>query len=341
MIHSLKNFFWKTAYPSYQLNSALDQPGYSILVPFPGDLFCYLESALLCLHTQQLDGLVETLLIPDFSSAACSEKIAKARKEYPNLNIVEVKLHLLDRAIVQCTRNPGHIYWLQLLRGIEATKSTHFFLHDADCFLLKPNFFESQWKLLQEKGFQVLGVSPAWDKWFKEQNYDYLVATWEMLAEKKWWTSFPPWLHHGHVYPIRGVPHVCDVTFIAQTMTDSDKIGLHSQEEAFLHFNYVISTYRWFEKSKNSFEDDHFRLLLTRLLHDCLCPEQVCKIPPLSVLKEGWRDAHAPVTYRDEKTKQYFPEFKTKMAQLTDSMLYPKNFREHLSELLEEFHTNL
>src|SRR5438105_5910705 len=102
----------------------------------------------------------------------------------------------------------------------------------------------------------------------------------------------------GHHDTLDGKQHEFDITLWPQCKTSPQRIGLYTEEKEFVHFNYVICTYRWFQQSKGSYEDEYFRLLLIRLLIDAYdCSEEPYELPSLIDMIRGLKDGSNRVTY--------------------------------------------
>jgi hypothetical protein len=195
-------------------------------------------------------------------------------------------------------------------------------LHDADLFVSAPGFFDSQYEWCVRDRLACLGVGPAWDSWYRANGLGHVTATWEIMFELDWLRGFKPWQHRAHKGTIRGEAHVFDTMFLPQCMTDPGRIARHERWVDFVHFNYVICTYRHFQNSHGPFEDDYFRILLLRLLIDAFDPgDWGYDAPPLHELVRGLDDPSRRVTYRTDETAGHYAEFRGKMQSLLDSTL--------------------
>jgi len=226
---------------------------------------------------------------------------------------------LIDRTVARRLNNGGHNHFLQLKNGVEASRTTHVLLHDADLFIVAPDFLKSHYEACVARQLACIGVSPAWDAWYRANGYGHVTATWELLFEVAWAQQFPPHAHHGHQGVINGVAHEFDTTFLPQCQTPAERIGRHEKEWDFVHFNYVICTYREFQKSVRRFEDTNFRVLLVRLLIDaCDRSGWVYDAPPISELAMGLRNPSRRVTYTKQETKRNYPEFRLKLKEMLE-----------------------
>ncbi len=317
-----KGKLWKWFYDKWGKTLSEPVPGYTILLPVPGDLPVFLKIALEVCATQDSEHLVETMIIPDRLTSGLPELIETWKKDYLSSPVRLVNLKSLEQIITRYQNNPGTNHWLQLITGVEAARTTHVLLHDADLFIPEPNFLKLHYQTCVEKNYSCLGLSPVWDSWYQEQGINHLTATWEILFDTAWLRSFQPWQHRGHDDLLDGKWHTFDTTLWPQCQTLPERVGRHQQEWGFIHFNYVISTYRWFQKSKGPFEDQYFRLLLVRLLIDAYDRSGwVYEVPTLAGLVEGLNDSSNRVTYIQEQTRQKYPEFRLKLQRLIDSGL--------------------
>lgn len=241
-------------------------PGYSLLVPVPGDLPVFLELALAVLGTQNAHHRVETLVIPDRVTKAMSQVVEAHVPDWSG-PLGLVPLPMPERVILPKMRNPSRNHGVQFIEGVTRSKGDYIVLHDADLFILEPDVLDEHYRVTKERDLHVCGVSPVWDDWFAERGL-HLAATWELCARRDWLRSFPPHLHMGHTAELFGEQHVFDTTLHAQALTDPQRVAVIDRSDEIVHFNYVISTYRHFERSTDDFLDDRFRLLLIRIFID-------------------------------------------------------------------------
>jgi hypothetical protein len=300
------------------------ESGYTVLLPVPADLPVFLKIAMTIVARQDAQHRRETLVLPDASSsaslAAFRAVFDHATAAWPgDQRIRTVPLGPLARAMAQRQKNPGLNHWLQFVYGVSACRTTHALLHDADLFLSDPGFIETQYQRALSTRAACVGISPVWDAWYAENGYAHLVATWEMLFDTGWARSFDPWEHRGHEGIVGGKRHIFDTTLLPQCRTPASRIVLIPPQKEFTHFNYVISTYRWFQKSQGPFEDEHYRLLLVRLLIDAVDDSGwAYALPPLSELARGLTDASARITYSAPATAEHYDEFRAKLERLID-----------------------
>lgn len=287
--------YWSARFDAWP-PAAPAQDGYTLLVPVPGDLPVFLELALTVLGLQHAEDRVETIVIPDKMTPAMREIVAQHRPGWQGA------LHLLDlplpeRHLLPLMKNPSRNHGVQLIAGIGASRGTHVVFHDADLFLIEPDALDAHWAAAREADLLACGISPVWDPWYAEKGLHHLTATWELVAQRDWLRSFPPHLHMGHTAEVLGQEHVFDTTLHAQAVSDPTRIRTHDRSDAIVHFNYVISTYRHFQRSSGPFADDRFRLLLIRLFVDLFSSRAVAELPTLPELASGLTDAEARVRY--------------------------------------------
>ena len=294
--------------------------GYTALLPIPGDLPVFLKIALEVFATQDSEGLVETLVIPDRKVSGFTECFDKWKTKFDISSIRLINPNPIEQLIARYQNNPHNNHWLQIIRGINASVSTHALLHDADLFITKDDFMKTHYQTCVKRNLMCLGVSPVWDLWYEEQGIDHLTATWEIMFDISWARQFQPWEHRGHNGVVNGKAHTFDTMLYPQCQTKPDQIARHKQEWGFIHFNYVICTYRWFQKSNAPFEDDYFRILLIRLLINAFDPsEWSYSVPTLDVLEKGITDKSNRVTYCSKDTAKHYSEFRFKLEKLITS----------------------
>ncbi|MDZ4859897.1 MAG: hypothetical protein SGI88_13040 [Candidatus Hydrogenedentes bacterium] len=311
--------FWTAMYGKWRSAKVARAPGYSILMMVPGDLPVFLDLALDVCGAQDLTHCAEILVIPDRPLPEFRKRFAACAEERPNLPLRFVKLPLIDRMVTKRMNHPHHNYFLQVKNGIDASRTSHVLLHDADLFIVEPHFLKTHYELCVEGKFACMGLSPVWDQWFRDNGYPWVTATWELLIDVAWAQQFPPHKHHGHRDVLNGVAHDFDATLLPQCLTPPERIGRHQEDWGFVHFNYVISTYRWFQRSGRRFEDTNFRVLLVRLLIDaCDRSGWEYEAPPIGDLVKGLRDPSRRVTFTKQETRKNYPEFRAKLGELLE-----------------------
>ena len=293
-------------------------PGYTVLIPCPGDLPVFLKIALDVCASQDDVHRVETLVVPDIWTPALSELLAGWAREYAVPSVRLVRLRPTDQLLVRHLAHPHVNYWLQVVRGVEATCSSHVLLHDVDLFVTDPRLFEAHYRACLARDLACLGVDRPWDGWYEAHGITHVVSTWELICETSWFRSFTPLDHRGHDRAIDGHLHAFDITFWPQYQTDPARIGLHDVAGSFIHLNHLICAYRWFQRRVGPFEDRHFRLLLIRLLADAYDPGgHACgEVPQLAELIDGITDGSRRVTYPRTICKDNYAGFRSKLQRL-------------------------
>ena len=320
-------------------NKPISQPisGYTALLPVPGDLPVFTQIALDVFSRQNPQHLVEILVVPDQLTPRFLELIKHWSQSFSTVPVRVVDPSFPAKLLLW-NRNPHVNYWVQLVSGSNAVRTTHALLHDADLFITEPDFAKNHYESCAQKQLACLGASPVWDRWYQEHGLEHLVSTWEMMFSVEWLRSFQPLEHIGHEGVIAGKRHVFDVTLYPQCQTPPDRIDRHTQEWGFIHFNYVIGTYRFFLASKSPFEDEFFRILLIRLLIDaCDSSDWNYEVPVLSELSQGLSEPANRVTYLQEKTRSHYKNFRLKLQQLINSGLLSTQKAANLSEAVRPF----
>ena len=329
---------WKWFYSTWQPSPLNPKPGFTLLLPVPGDLPVFLKIALEVCNAQNNGHLIETLVIPDNTTHRFAELFQAWSSSYQASPLKLIRFQPVEQWVAKQQNNPGTNHWLQLVRGVEAAQTTHALLHDADLFITNRDFMKTHYELCTQENLACLGVSPVWDKWYQSQGINHLAATWEMMFEIGWLRSFQPWQHRGHDNYLFGEKHTFDTTLWPQCHTSPEKIGQHQENLGFVHFNYVISTYRWFQRSQGRFEDVNCRILLIRLLIDAYDrSDWPYGVPSLDELVKGLSNPDSRVTYTKPETRQKYREFRSKFQALLDSDLLRDDQLEILSNGIQPF----
>ena len=267
----LKSDFWRVRFARWGRRPP-QVPGYTLLVPVPGDLPVFLDLALAVCRLQTAEHRIATLVLPDAPSEALKQPVAEAAPTWPG-RLEYTELPAIDRLVLPRLRDPGRNHGAQLIRGVTRSHSTHVVLHDADLFLMDERVHDDEYAQALERDLDALGVSPPWDPWYAARGRD-LAATWELCARVDWLRATPPHRHLGHDAAVDGEVHTFDTTFWAQLHTPAERIAVgDGLSDRLVHFNYVISTYRRFQRSQGAFHDDAFRLLLIRIFSELFARE--------------------------------------------------------------------
>jgi hypothetical protein len=285
---SLGARYWRTRLARWP-RERRDRPreaGYTLLVPVPGDLPVFLELALAVLRTQSSTHRVSTIVIPDQMTPAMHDIVTSHRSGWEGpLDLVE--LPRPERWILPRLKSASRNHGVQFLTGVRAARSSHVILHDADLFLLASTTLDEQYEACRDRGLACLGVSPVWDDWYAAHGR-HLAATWELCSEVDWIRSFAPYLHIGHDGELWGERHTFDTTLHPQALTKPDSIAVNEANRSIVHFNYVISTYRLFQRHGPGMLDDRFRLLLIRVFVDLFATDSTAyQLPTMAEMADG------------------------------------------------------
>ena len=315
--------YWRFRLARWNQPPARLDPGYTLLLPVPGDIPVFLELALKVCARQSARHRCRTLVIPDRPSAAITELVEKARPAWDgDLDIA--LLPLPERWFLPYLRSGSRNHGLQVVEGISASSTTHVIFHDADLFLLDGELLDQQYEACRDRQLDCIGVSPVWDAWYESKGLR-LAATWEMVASVPWLRSFPPYRQIGHDGELLGEMHTIDTTLYAQALTPAARVDWVDRSPDFVHFNYVITAYRHFQRHGGGFVDDHFRLLLialfVHLFSDGAPPPG---LPTLAELASRIDDPAAPVRYvRDESHASGWREFRAQLNRMLGAEYVP------------------
>lgn len=299
------------------------RPGYTLLLPVPGDIPVFLELALQVCAWQQAAHRVTTLVIPDRPSPAIERIVEKARPDWPGpLDIALIPRP--ERWVLPYMNSGSRNHGLQVVAGVSSSRSSHVVLHDADLFILDPSLHDSQYVDCRARHLACLGVGPVWDGWFREKGLR-LTATWEMVAAVDWLRRFPPHRHIGHDDDLLGEPHTFDTTLFAQACTPPGEVDWVDRGADFVHFNYVISTYRHFQRQGTGFVDANFRLLLIAFfVHLFSHGPPPSGLPSLAELAQRLGDPAAPVQYASgAEAAERWHDFRHRLDQMLSAPYVP------------------
>jgi hypothetical protein len=317
---NLKEAFWRQLYPQWDKTEVARVPGYTIVIPVPGDLPVFLKIALEVCDKQDPAHLCEILVIPDQLPNAFRECFADWSNAYTARPVRLVHLRAWERWKTRVRPNGMVTHWLQVIRGIQAVRTNHALLHDADLFILEPRFMRTLYDTCVERELACFGVSAIDDPWYGEQGFHHLTTTWELLFRVDWFMRFPPWQHRAHVNSLNGIKHNFDTTLFPQCQTSPQLIARAEEEAGFIHLKHLIATYRYFQKSKPPYEDGFFRLLFVRLLNDAYALSSAeDALPSLKELIRGTHDSTARVTFLRPETRAHYPDFRAKLERLLAS----------------------
>lgn len=263
----MKKTLWKYLYRDWENRGEALIPGYTVLLTVPGDMPFLSTLALQACRAQKDINMHELLLIPDHMPLKLKpfyERIVNDKADVPSRL---VKMSALDYFTAKVCGNSQR-HWIQLFNGTKLARTTSLLFHDSDLFPDNDSFFANLYLDATNNDYDVFGVSEVWDSWYRENGYSHVTATWEAMVSNKWLHSFPPYQHRGQNASVDGKQHEFDTILLTQCLTSPKRIGFYPKEEGFVHFNYVVSTYRNFQKTKGSFLDYGYKLLLLRLLID-------------------------------------------------------------------------
>lgn len=308
-------WLWEALLPAWRPRGAVRE-GYSLLLPVPGDLPGFAQLALDVCARQDPTGRVETLLLPDVPSEPIREVAEANRDRWSDLRYVTPPQRV--QAVLRRLNDPGRFHGVQLVTAVQSSRASHVILHDADAIAIDPDFFARLFAEALSTGAAATGVQEYWDADLR-QRLPHLVATWELCASTAWLRSVRPRRHLGHVTKTAWGDQLMDTTIFAQARTDPNDIGRLSSAGEFVHFNYVVSTFRHFQNwlrspDTPSFEDDRFLLLFIRVISDAL-QQPATDLPSLEALTGAPRGV-GPVALPMPSTasSQSFAVFRTSLT---------------------------
>lgn len=333
----LKNALWWLAYGRWPAPAAA-VPGYTLLLTVPPDLPVFLHLAIEVCRQQDLTHLVETIVVPDRFDRGFRQHFQAATATWPEGRLRLCEPTLLDRAVRPLLRKPSLIHWLQLVAGVRTLRSTHAVLHDVDLFMLEPAFLRSLFETCRDGRLACVGSAPAPASapWARLPGFAHVVTLWELTFSAAWMREGPPTAMRPQNATLPQGKFWFETSLLAQARTDPRRIVRHRPAEL-VHFGWVIGGYRTFQRSRGSFEDDQFRLLLIRLLVDTFGPRHESgELPLYAALVRGLSDPAAPVHYGAAARTNY-PAFRREIERLLRSDLFSTDRKSTLCRGLEAY----
>jgi hypothetical protein len=330
---TLGSRYWRKRLANWGGDSQV-HAGYTLLVPVPGDLPVFLDLALAACRHQSSDHRDSTIVLPDRPSPTIDRIVERYSGDWPD-DLSVVLLPLPERWFLPLLKSGSRNHGLQVITGVEAAVSTHIILHDADLIPGEVGLHEAQYASCVERSLCCLGLTGVWDPWYEQKGLA-LAATWELCARVDWFRSFAPHLHMGHLGEMFGEEHVFDTTLFPQASTEKTKISGGSGDENFVHFNYVISAYRLFQRHGVGYLDDRFRILFIAILVELFSSsEQEALLPSLERMAGELGSGSAVLTHPGpDSGRDSYGEFRQKLEKLFDITWVPPerldNVKRHL-----------
>jgi len=314
LIKLMKLTVTRFLFSSWQSTSIDQRHGYTILLPIPGDLPVFLEIALNNIAAQNQENLIEVLVIPDKPTINFRCIYERMIKSYslPGVRLIEMSKR--DQIIGRLINHASLFHFLQIINGVNNSKSTHVLLHDCDLFLSPGNFLQNHFKECVSRDLSILGVNP---RERRKGEICHLVATWEMMATVEWFKRFKPEQFRAQVREVNGRTREFDTTHLPQSLSNPQEISFHTINSEFVHFNYVIATYRNFTKSSKPFEDNNFKILLISILIDAINTSTwQYYVPSIENCIDGLTGQDKLVSYISKETALNYPKFREKIEKL-------------------------
>lgn len=315
--------------------------GYTLLVPVPGDLPVFTQIALNIIGQQNSKSLNEILVIPDFPSNEFREVFFGILKKTQHANISRlVEMNRFQQLIGRLSGSGNLFHFLQLINGIENSSSSYLIFHDADLFLPPGDFLFKRFELCSSKNLSVLGMDPRKKRY--TEGCQHFVATWEMVACYEWIYRFKPYQLRGmQQLNVNGKNITFDTTHLMQFLSDRKEIQHEKISSDFVHFNYVITTYRRFLKAPKPYEDRWFKLLLIRLLVDSF--ESIgWKYQELPTLNEfeaalNGEKFESKLSCYSSESKAYYPIFRGNIDRLLNLGCFEKKTIVRMNDKIKPF----
>ena len=310
------------------------EDGYTILLPTPSDLPVFLSLALEIIKKQDLTGLKEILIVPDWPSAPFEKFCTRIARDYSNLPIRFASLGLKDQLAWALTKGITTRHFTQLVRGIDETRTDYAIIHDSDLFLPPGDFLRTQYEACRDRGLAVFGIEPR--RSMAREDRQTFAATWEATLSVQWAKSFPPFMHKGQYKVIRGRRQEFDTTLLPQYLTDAKLIDWTPRHGDFFHFRYVIATYRNFLNGKPLEPLYGLKLFLIRTLVDAFDVSgwHYSHVPEHSEFLEGGFGLSDLQSHHDGP--RHIGEFKETLRGIIHAKIFSQHQNEALKSRLED-----
>lgn len=324
----LKQSLYDWMYRRWRTPAPRLRDGYTLLMTVPPDLPVFLRLAVDICGRQDLTGLVETIIVPDHQHPRFPAIVDELAKQWPAGNLRLVEIPRFDRSLRRLVKANALIHWFQLIAGVEAIRTRHALLHDSDLFLFNSRFLREHYEECAARELCVLGLERPWNRseWWGQKGFDHLVALWEIMFDVQWMRDMPP----AALRPQPGkFPHGrwwFETSLLAQARTDPTKIARRSVEDQYVHFQFIISAYRRYQravKEGDVFSDRRFGLLLIRLLIDALDHSGFpYDAPAMAELHAALRDPSPRITYAFPEVEVHYSNFRVKLERLLTGELF-------------------
>lgn len=266
IINDTRVFLIKLFYSHWIQKHRSLEPGYTILLPTPSDLPVFLALALEVISKQDQAHLKEIIVIPDWPSSKFERYFETLINSIKCKPIRFVNINNTDKLAWKLTKSITTRHFTQIVRGIDETTTLHAIIHDSDLFLPPGDFLLQQFLTCRNNHLVVYGLDMR--RSLSRFDRKEFVATWEMTCSTNWFRSFPPYMHKGQVTKINGRRQEFDTTLLPQYLTDPSLISWKDRSNEYVHFSYVIASYRNFINKKGYIPAYSVKLFLIRTLVD-------------------------------------------------------------------------
>lgn len=317
------------------------EAGYTIALPVPMDMPFLLRIALKGLTALNTPNCKQILVVPDGWGDDRGAGLRQVVNEFDDPRIEMVDLRGIDYRVIRSMRPPGcaKTHWMLVVNSVLHARHEYLFLHDADAFFLEADGLERQYAEARTRELDVLGVSPRWDPFFKEQELT-IAGTWEMLFSTRWARRRSPMALFPGTWPTPKGDASFDSTLYAQYLdSKAGTIGVMQEPPQFVHFNGTIYTYRTFrDRGGSTVTDELFRVLLLSVIETAIGISGSERVTPdVHDLERGLVDASAPVSYSSEVNQRGYAEFRSMVNQMNRSPAFSGDAASCIDRLLAGF----
>lgn len=319
------------------------EPGYTVLVTYPGDLPGLLQLSLRTLAAVDNSHCREILVIPDSldsDDAGPDSDVLVAPSLVDRLACVVRKVPLTPAEKLVLRQNPGNSvrHWAQIVAGLHEVRTRYALLHDADLVFEDPGFPAAHFRAAQDEKLACRGAETVWDSWFAANGHGHVVGTWEMMLDVEWVRTFAPTELRPQRKLLDGVEHEFDTLLWAQATTSPTQIACAPYTSSFQHFGHLVCTFRDFQKRDPDapFHDEHALLVVMRILHDVLGAPASDDLPSFEALVSALSSDSRYLTF-PRNGEQPGPRRSMRVLRRVADLVFSTSEREQMSVLLTPF----
>jgi len=221
------------------------EEGYTLIVGVIPSLIPVLYANLNFLQKQELNNLKRLILVFNCLRSQAESSIEQTlRQRYPNLPFHFVYYNLPQWMALNINNNfPWLHCWLSWSLGISETYTRHAMLHDVDALLITPDFIESRYREIRNRGVQYL-CSRYYDAANGLRMEDKMLHTLELFFDAQFIKEvFRPADLLNRVYMLNGRNVDFDIFHYAQFKNGTTSLMPFTENKDLIHPSQMVSQY--------------------------------------------------------------------------------------------------